>query len=187
MSDEFAPPLFLESERLTYTPLVRADASEWYLGWLNDPEVLRYRAPKAFPTTVDALLAYIESIPSRGDLVLAARTKDGRRHVGNVSLNSIQWVHGTAELSIMLGDRSVWGQGFGREVIGAVTDHAFSAMGLRRVWAESPNPAFNRAVAALGWRREGTKREAFLVDGDHVDIECWGILAAEWRAAGGAP
>ena len=56
-------------------------------------------------------------------------------------------------------------------------------MGLERVWAESPNPAFNGAVRSLGWTREGVKREAFLLDGNRVDIECWAVLRREWSPA----
>ena len=50
------------------------DVSEEYLGWLNDPEVLRFRAPKAFPTTMESLRAYVAGIPGRGDLTLAIST-----------------------------------------------------------------------------------------------------------------
>lgn len=173
------PPTFLETPRLRLTSLVAADASPEYLAWLNDADVLRYRAPKAFPTTEAGLRSYIDSINDRGDLVLAIRTLDDERHIGNVALNSILWVHRSAELSIMIGARDTWSRGYGREVMSAVVDHAFSAMGLHRVWAESPNPAFNRAVSSLGWTHEGTKRDAFLLDGRFVDMECYAILASE--------
>ena len=81
----------------------------------------------------------------------------------------------------MIGARDTWGRGYGAEAIAAVTRHGFSAMGLHRIWAESPNPAFNRAVERLGWTHEGTKRAAFFVDGGFVDVECWGVLQTEWK------
>lgn len=172
---------FLKGPRIALRPLGPADATPAYLAWLNDPNVLRYRAPKAFPTTMAQLRQWIDGLPQRGDLVLAIAMGRTGRHVGNVALNTIQWVHGTAELSIMIGARDVWGRGIGAEAIALVTAHAFGAMGLRRLWAESPNPAFNGAMRKLGWRREGRKREAFLVDGAHADLECWGLLDREWR------
>lgn len=172
---------FLNGERVALTPLGRADASPDYLAWLNDQEVLRYRAPKAFPTTMRELEAWIDALPERGDLVLAIRPRDDDRHIGNIALNSIQWVHRSAELSVMIGAKDVWGEGYGGEAIALLTDHAFDRMGLHRVWAESPNPAFNTAVARLGWIEEGAKRDAFLLDGSFVDIACWSILDNEWR------
>lgn len=172
---------FLVGDRIALRPLGPADATADYLQWLNDPDVLRYRAPKAFPTTAAQLRSWIASLPDRGDLVLAIRLRRGDRHVGNIALNTIQWTHRCAELSILLGAKDVWGRGLGREAIGLLTDHAFTAMGLNRVWAESPNPAFNGSVERLGWKKEGVKREAILVDGAQADLACWGLLRREWR------
>jgi RimJ/RimL family protein N-acetyltransferase len=184
MTRDPAQPPFLVGERLVLRPLVAADATREYLGWLNDPAVLRYRAPKAFPTTMPQLRAWIASLPARGDLVLAIRTRRGDRHVGNIALNTILWIHRSAELSVMLGAQDARGRGLGREAISLLTDHGFGSMGLNRIWAESPNPAFNRAVRSLGWRKEGVKREALLVDGVLADADCWSILAREWRRRG---
>ena len=174
---------FLSTARLILSPLSTEDASPDYLAWLNDPEVLRYRAPKAFPSTRDDMTRYLASIAGRGDLVLAIRLRDGGRHVGNIALNSILWVHRTAELSLMLGAKDVWGQKLAQEAIGALVQHAFMSMGLHRVWAESPNPAFSAAVRHLGWTHEGTKRQAFFVDGGLHDVECWAILRGEYRGS----
>ena len=172
---------FLSGRGVQLRPLSPADASPAYLAWLNDAEVLRWRGPKAFPTSEAQLGAWLDGLPSRGDLVLAIEIAETGRHVGNIALNTILWHHGTAELSIMIGARDVWGQGVGTAAIALVTAHAFDSMGLRRLWAESPNPAFNRTVEKLGWNREGVKRQAFFSEGKHLDIECWGLLAAEWR------
>jgi RimJ/RimL family protein N-acetyltransferase len=173
-------PAFLETPRLVLGNLRPEDLTEEYLAWLNDPEVLRYRAPKAFPTDIEALKEYLGRVAAREDLLLAIRLKDTERHIGNITLNSILWVHRSAELSIMIGAKDMRGQGLGKEAIYGLSNHAFSSMGLHRLWAESPNPAFNRAVTTLGWKHEGTKRQAFLLDGDLVDIECWGQLKTEF-------
>ncbi len=173
--------LYLEGEKVFLRPLTMADSSAAYLSWLNDPEVLRYRGPKASNSTVADMDRYIETIPERGDLVLAVREKAGGRHVGNVTLNTIMPLHASAELSIMIGARDVWGRGYGKESIALLTGHGFSALSLNRIWAESPNPAFNGAVKSLGWVKEGVKREAFRLDVRFVDHECWSILAAEYR------
>jgi len=178
-----AQPPFLTGERVVLRALTRDDASAEYLAWLNDPAVLRYRGNKSYPSRMDDLLAYIESIPARGDLVLAVCTAKDGRHIGNISLISIQWVHVSAELSIMLGARDIWGGGYGSEAMALITCHGFEAMGLHRLWAESPNPAFNAVVERQGWTREGVKREAFALDGKRIDFTCWSLLAPEYFAA----
>jgi RimJ/RimL family protein N-acetyltransferase len=180
-----AEAVFLEGEKVVLQPLGRDDVSPDYLTWLNDAEVLRYRGPKAFPTTLAQLASWIDGLPGRGDLVLAIRTKERRRHIGNIALNSILWTHHSAELSVMIGAKDVWGKGYASEAIEMIAAHAFATMGLHRVWAESPNPAFNAVVHRLGWTEEGVKRESFLLDGAWVDIRCWSLLDREWRAAKG--
>lgn len=176
---------FLEGKDIVMMPLGKGDINSEYLSWLNDAAVLRYRAPKSFPTTLAQLEEWIVSLPSRGDLVLAIRTRTERRHVGNIALNTILWPHRSAELSIMIGAKDVWGQGIAKDAIEVLTAHAFGAMGLHRLWSESPNPAFNGVVAKLGWTKEGIKRDGFMLDGAFVDIGCWSILDHERRSGGG--
>jgi RimJ/RimL family protein N-acetyltransferase len=174
---------FIHGENLFLRALTPDDASDAYLSWLNDPEVLRFRGPKAFPTRRADMEAFLQRVQSGGDLHMAICLAGDGAHIGNLSLNAVNWVHGHAELSIMVGDRGRWGKGFGTQAIDLATRHAFHNMGLRRLWAESPNPRFNAAVKRLGWVHEGTKRQAFLLEGGHVDIECWGLLKAEWKPA----
>ena len=174
------PVAFIETTRLILRGLRPEDSTEDYLGWLNDPQILRYRGPKAFPSSLEGLKTYLESLDSRSDLMLAICLKDSGRHIGNIALNSILWIHRSAELSMMIGAKDLWGKRFGKEAIYGVCQHGFYNMGLYRIWAESPNPAFNGAVRSLGWKHEGTKRQAFLLDGELVDIDCYGLLKTEF-------
>lgn len=173
---------FIVGERVVLRPLLPSDASDEYLGWLNDPMVLRHSGRKAFPSTRSDLERFLTNLSGSGDLVLAICDAQTRRHVGNLSINGIVWPFGSAELSIMIGAKDIWGRGFGRDAIALVTAHVFNSMGLRRLWAESPNPSFNAVMKDLNWVQEGVKRQAFLLDGHFVDMTCWGLLRDEYRA-----
>lgn len=150
-------------DMLALRPLTADDASQTYLDWLNDPEVSRYRAPRKSVMTMDALREWIEKIPERGDKVFAICADS--RHIGNIALNTI--VGGSAELSIMIGAKDVWGRGYGTEAIRLASAHGFDVLGLERLWAESPNPAFNSAMCKLGWTKEPPRRN------EHFDLLCW--------------
>ncbi|MCW9003088.1 MAG: GNAT family N-acetyltransferase [Rhodospirillales bacterium] len=177
--------MVLKGKNVGLRPLAMADATDDYLSWLSDPEVLNYSGRRGSTSTREQMESYIAGIAERGDVVMAVCEIATSRHIGNVTLNTIQPKHGSAELSIMIGARDVWGKGYGKEAIALLTRHGFEALGLHRIWAESPNPAFNAAVKALGWAHEGTKREAFRMDGDYVDFECWSILADEFAKGAG--
>lgn len=172
------PQAFVIGNRLYLRPVRAEDVTDEYLRWLHDPETLRYSARKAFPTSLDDARAYPEAARKAGDLHLAVCTRDDGHHIGNVSLQRITWAQGSAVLSILIG--AARGNGYGAEAIELLTGHAFRSMGLRRLSAESPNPAFNAAVKRLGWTHEGRRRQALLVDGAWADLECWGILRDEY-------
>ncbi len=170
---------FLRGRNIYLRALAPEDVTSDYLSWLNDPEVLRYRMAR-LPTTRRQLMSWVENLSAADRLVLTIRLNSDDRHVGNISLSTFEWTHGSAELAIMIGAKDIWGMGVGSEAISLITSHAFTAMGLHRVWAESANPSFNKSMQKLNWTHEGTKREAFFVDGRHEAIECWAMLASEW-------
>lgn len=172
-------PPFIQCGEIDLRALTFDDVRQPYLDWLNDPEVLRWRGPKAFPKVIGDVEDYVANVRNQSQLVLAIEDASTKRHVGNIALSHIQWVHRNAEINIMIGDSEARGRGFGGIAIKALTEHAFNNMGLHRVWAESPNPAFNATVAKLGWKKEGLKRQAFLVDGGLTDITCWSLLATD--------
>jgi len=171
---------FVIGEKTYLRKLRQEDLTVDYLSWLNDPEVLEFSSRKSFPTGMEQLQKYYENLQSNPDLFLAICMKDSDKHVGNMSLNTIFWLHRSAELSIVVGDKSVWGKGVASDAIQALCRHGFMTMNLHRIWAESPNPAFNRAVNKLGWTHEGLRREAFFYKGEFIDFECTSILAPEW-------
>lgn len=78
------------------------------------------------------------------------------------------------------------GHGYATEAAQALVDYGFGPLALHRIYAEtdSGNPASWRVMERLGMRREGCLREAVLEDGQWLDHLIYGLLAAEWLAAG---
>ncbi len=174
------PPFVIENLRLGLSKLTPAFSSRDYLAWLNDPQVQMYTRRRGGAVSEKEMREFIDESASSGDWHLAIVLKDTAQHVGNISLNSIDRLNNSAELSIMIGDRSVWGKGVGEEAIRLATQFAFDTLELMRLWAESPNPAFNAIMRKLGWRKEGERRSAFLIGATYLDLECWSLLKSDW-------
>ena len=179
-----APP-FLTGERVALRPLVEADVDGPYLGWFNDAEVCRYNSHHVYPYTRPEAVAWVRALPERRDTLVLAITLPalGDRHVGNLSLDAIHPVNRSAELSLVLGDREVWGQGIGAEAARLLVGHAFQAMNLNRVacGTQAENVAMRKLAERLGMREEGVRRLAAWNDGAFHDIVEYGIVASEWR------
>jgi RimJ/RimL family protein N-acetyltransferase len=174
-------PTFLTGERVRLRPLTGADVDGPYLGWFNDPEVSRLNSHHVFPYTRESALAWVAALGERRDALVLAIELDGR-HVGNVSLQAIDPVARGAELAILLGDRSVWGQGIGYEAAALIVAHGFRALNLHRIGCGTvaANVAMRRLAERLGMREEGVRREAAWADGAYHDIVEYGLLAGEW-------
>ena len=80
-----------------------------------------------------------------------------------------------------MGDRAARGHGYGREAVGLLTDHLFRSTSVERVAAtcDVENAASAKLVEGLGFRREGTFRNAFYHHGRWHDVYVYGVTRAE--------
>jgi [ribosomal protein S5]-alanine N-acetyltransferase len=170
----------IETERLLLRDVVPADATERYAGWMNDADVTRYMETRFTRHTIDGLRAYIEGMQRKPDtLFLAIVVRDGNLHIGNIKLGPVDRVHGTADVALMIGDRSAWGRGFAAEAIRAVSEYGFAQMGVRKLTAGcyAGNVGSQRAFEKAGYHVEGHRRAQYVCDGTFED----GVLMARFR------
>ena len=83
-----------------------------YLAWLNDPVVVRYSNQRFIQHTHETSAKYLASFIHTENLLLAVYIKETDRYVGTMSVyfsNAQQ----SADIGIMIGDSSCWGQGVG--------------------------------------------------------------------------
>ncbi len=75
-------------------------------------------------------------------------------------------------------------KGLGTEATRLTLQHAFADQGLNRVSLEvyDFNPRARRVYEKVGFRHEGTLREALLFDGSWIDAHVMSILAREWSS-----
>lgn len=184
MARASSEPIFLEGPRLTLRPLSPADAEGAYPGWLNDAHVSQGNSHHTRPYSRAQARAYIEASrrPGGDSVILAIVLKRGQRHIGNVALTHLHPIHQTAEFSILLGDASQWGKGYGLEAARLLIGHGFSALNLRRVHCGTfaTNAGFRKLATALGMREEGLRRAAVFKDGRHLDVVEFGLFREEF-------
>lgn len=175
---------FLETPRLLLRPLTVADVDGPYLEWFNDPEVCRFNGHHVVPYLRADAIRYVESLTQTRNLVLAMVRREGNRHIGNIALQDVDPVHRSAELAIVIGDKTAWGQGYSVEAGRALVAHAFQAMNLHRVGCgtAADNVPMRRLALALGMREEGVRREAMFKSGRYVDVVEFGVLSGEFTS-----
>ncbi len=92
--------------------------------------------------------------------------------------------HRRAELGYWIG-KPFWGRGWATEAATAVVSFGFRVLGLNRIHAShySGNLASQRVLEKIGMRYEGQSRQHYLKWDRLIDVENYGVLAAEFRAA----
>jgi diamine N-acetyltransferase len=90
----------------------------------------------------------------------------------------------TTDLSLILGDKDVWGQGYGSEAILLLLDYAFGYLNFHRVSVGVVG--FNRRALQfyekIGFRQEGVQRDGYYYDHEYHDFVMMSILEDEFRA-----
>ena len=168
----------LVGRRVTLVPFGPDRITDRYVAWLNDPAVNAYSRRKGMRTTADDAGRYLASLRA-DEHVVAILTDD--EHVGNVKFGPIDWQNACADISILVGERMVWGRGIGAEAVYLVSRHLLTDVGLNRVHADSCNPAFLKLVDKLGWRIEGVLRERVRLENRFFDDTVVSLLAREFR------
>ena len=180
---------FLVGERISLRPLTAADLSSAYLDWVNDHEVTRFMETGVFPTTAEALQHYATSlIESRQNVLLAIVDKSSGRHIGNVKLGPIEWVHRRALIGIMIGEKAFRGRGLGREVVELVLGYAFDRLNLHKVClgVDADHVQAVKLYQRVGFKLEGTERQHVFRDGSFRDHYRMGLLRSEYQRREGA-
>jgi len=177
------PPAVLETAHYRLRLLTASDAGERYLGWLRDPEVIRYLEVRHQESTLDDILAYIASHDGRTGFLFGIFTSTSE-HIGNFSLR-IDPHNRVGTLGVMIGDRSHWGQNVVLEARRAILDFAFMQKSAHKICGAclATNLPAIYNYRRQGWHHEGTRREQALgTDGKRADVVMFGMLASDWYA-----
>ncbi|MDP2916700.1 MAG: GNAT family protein [Dehalococcoidia bacterium] len=104
--------------------------------WRTDPELARLDAASVLNISYSQYLAeyaFELSYPSSNRREFAIERMDGK-HIGNCVYYNIDVVKGEAEIGIILGDRSCWGNGYGTEAVNTLLDYVFRKTALERIY-----------------------------------------------------
>jgi [ribosomal protein S5]-alanine N-acetyltransferase len=169
---------FLIGDRIYLRGLEKADLSGDYFQWLNDYEVTKYLESGAFPNSCESMEAYYESRQkSRNEAFLAIVLKNENRHIGNIKLGSINWIHRTADVGIIIGAKDCWNKGYGTEAMALMLEYAFERLNLRKIYlgVVSEHKAAIRVYEKLGFVIEGDLKEFYIIDGKLTGKTLMGI------------
>ncbi len=177
----------LNGDGVRLRPLVKEDVP-LLTRWLFDPDVLHWLHLSEDP----AELRTEEAVRERFERMQADPfTETWRidsaegRPVGQIELVDIHPLQRRTEMHLLVGEKDVWGRGYGSRAVRRLLGHAFDDLGLRRVFAmaDEDNARVIRLFESCGFAREGLLRRHRLRHGRPIDMVVMGVLEEEYRAA----
>jgi RimJ/RimL family protein N-acetyltransferase len=134
--------------KLVYLRTFRKSDSETLQRWMNNQEVTRFLM-RAFPITAREEDEWIESQgKDQKNLVLGIVTVDGNRLIGSIGLHQIDLINRNAVTGTVIGEKDVWGKGYGTEAKMLLLDFAFNTLDLLVILSKVL--AFNGRSLAYG-------------------------------------
>jgi RimJ/RimL family protein N-acetyltransferase len=158
----------------------RPEDAEVMITWFEDLETTRFLGRRN-PPSVEMEKEWLESSAKDPDSVIWVVETDGHP-VGTTGIRDIDWKNGFGTTGTLIGDRSMWGKGIGRESIQLRARYAFTQLPLRKLKSSyfDGNVASGRAQAAAGYREVGRFRADRYVDGQWVDEVLTEVLREDW-------
>ena len=95
--------------------------------------------------------------------------------------------HVNADLGIALGEKELWGQGYGTEAMNLLLTIVFDHEGWHRaeLWTLAENERAIHSFEKCGFRKEGHTKESAYYGGGYHDIVVMAQLGSEWNARKG--
>jgi [ribosomal protein S5]-alanine N-acetyltransferase len=162
----------LETARLRIVPFSEVHLTPRYVGWLNDPEVVRYSEQRHRAHTIESCREYWRSFagtPHRFWAILVSAGPLG--HIGNINA----YVDGknlAADVGILIGEKGAWRRGYGLEAWRAVCGYLLETAALRKVTAGTmaANKGMLRIMEKSGMVDDGRRIRQCLFESREVDV-----------------
>jgi RimJ/RimL family protein N-acetyltransferase len=168
----------LETERLVLRSFTEAHLTPRYVGWLNDPDVVRWSEQRHRHHDLESCRRYWESFADSPSYFWAIEENSGRYgHIGNITAY-VDPANLLADVAILIGEKDLWGHGYGIEAWNAVMAFLLDDGGMRKVAAGTmaTNEGMLRLMRKSDMIDDGRRRRHFIVGDNEVDL----ILAARF-------
>lgn len=171
MAEAVFPDNGLKGKLVVLRQFTAEDIDDAYIGWLNDTDVVRYSNQRFLHHDRDSCLRYLSSFEGTENYFISVRRLTDDCQVGTLTAYVLKY-HGTVDVGIMIGEKAVWGQGYGQDAWDALTNWFLHSFGIRKLTAGTLacNLGMIKLMERSGMHHEATRKEQEIVDAHAVDI-----------------
>lgn len=170
-----------------FLSVLRREDVPVFARWFSDLELTVYLGQAGMAYTLEQEEEWYARVSrDAGSKTFTIITRDNQRMIGTVSLMNIDHRRQCAELGIAIGDKSVWGKGYGSEAVRLMCDYGFTFLNLYAIylWHWGFNRRAGRAYLKAGFRKAGRLRCGPLFNGRRYDQVLMEITRDEFGPSG---
>ena len=175
-------PKFLPGEKVYLRPLEKEDL-RLLRQWANDPET-RALTGEVTPMSQAAADEFYEKVQKDSDRVwFAVVVQEDDRVIGEAGLLRMFHPWRATDLTIIIGDPTARGQGYGSEAIFLLLNYAFGYLNFHRVsiGVVGFNQQAIRFYKRAGFKQEGILRDGYYYNHQYSDFVMMSLLEDEFR------
>jgi len=148
--------------------------------WFEDLEVTRFIKLR-HPPSVELEKEFLDRVARDPDAIFWVVEHEGKL-VGGTSIVRIDWRNGFGTTGTVIGDRTAWGKGVGRELMQLRARYAFTQLPLRKLKSAylDGNQASARAQKSAGYKEVGRYTADRFIDGAWHDEVLTELLREDW-------
>lgn len=175
---------FLEGSGIYLREVRLSDVNENYYQWLNDSEINQFLETRFLPQSIHNIEEFVRSKDGNSNEVLfAICDKISSKHIGNIKVGPINWIHRYADISLLIGDKAFWGKGVATEAIQLVSHFSFNVLNLHKLKAGcyEKNVGSMKAFEKAGFEKEGLLKKLWMLNGTFQDQVLLGLCAEDFH------
>lgn len=112
------------------------DVSQDYVNWMNDSEVTQFLESRFRRYSLRDIKQYVRlTNKSAHNFLFGIFLLANKQHIGNIKIGGIDWYHKSADIGLLIGEKKIWGKGYGAEAIRLATKFGFETVGLKTIIA----------------------------------------------------
>ncbi len=169
----------IQGKKIYLRNLELIDVEGNYPKWFDDAEVCKYNSHEPFTKSKQDFIDYVNKVNnSKNEYVFAICDKNNNKHIGNISIQKIDFKNKNAEIAIILGEKDYWGKGIGKEAWKLAIDFGFNALKLHRIYCgtHADNIGMQKIALYCGMKEEGRFKDSMFKNGKYSDTIHYGII-----------
>lgn len=162
----------------------RIDDIEKAQKFINDSEVKMLLHPGIpYLYTYQDEQKWFDTITATKDVYsFAIETIKEKEYIGGCGINNIDWKNSVVEVGIFIGDKNLWGKGYGTDAMKILIRFIFDQMNINKIKLKvfSFNERGIKSYEKCGFKKEGILRQEIFRNGKYYDDILMGLLRNEY-------